>query len=191
MLDSSQGIYPLGSYSSDLFCVALATNVFAETHSSAYDCQKRTMANTYTALYYHIVFSTKNREARIRQDIEERVWEYLGGIARHNDIVPAKIGGIDDHIHLVVSIPPSNSISKTVQLVKGGSSLSFHETFRRSAFAWQDGYGAFTVSKSQLPDVIRYVEGQRELHGRQTFQEEYRALLDRYGIEYDEQYLWG
>ncbi len=101
MLDSSQGIYPLGSYSSDLFCVALATNVFAETHSSAYDCQKRTMANTYTALDYHIVFSTKNREAWIRQDIEERVWEYLGGIARHNDIVPAKIGGIRQAWHRV------------------------------------------------------------------------------------------
>ena len=121
------------------------------------------MANTYTDLYYHIVFSTKNREAWVRQGIEERVWEYLGGIARHNDIVPAKIGGIDDHIHLVVSIPLTISISKTAQLVKGGSSLWFHETFRRSAFAWQDGYGAFTVSKSQLPDVIRYVEGQRSI----------------------------
>jgi len=104
------------------------------------------MANTYTSLHYHIVFSTKNREAWISQLIEERVWEYLGGIARKNDIVPAKIGGIDDHVHLVVSIPPTLSISKAVQLVKGGSCLWFHETFRRSAFAWQDGYGAFTVS---------------------------------------------
>jgi len=83
-----------------------------------------------------------------------------------------KIGGIGDHVHLVVSIPPTLSI-------------------RRSAFAWQDGYGAFTVSKSQLPDVLRYVEGQREHHRRQTFQEEYRALLDRPGIDYDEKYLWG
>ena len=83
-----------------------------------------------------------------------------------------KIGGIGDHVHLVVSIPPTLSI-------------------RRSTFAWQDGYGAFTVSKSQLPDVLRYVEGQREHHRRQTFQEEYRALLDRHGIDYDEKYLWG
>jgi putative transposase len=115
----------------------------------------------------------------------------LGGIARHNDIVPAKISGVDDHLHLVVSIPSTISISRAVQLLKGGSSLWFHETFRRSAFAWQDGYGAFTVSKSQLPDLIRYVEGQREQHRRQTFQEEYRALLDRHSIEYDERYLWG
>jgi len=81
-----------------------------------------------------------------------------------------KIGGIGDHVHLVVSIPPTLSI-------------------RRSTFAWQDGYGAFTVSKSQLPDVLRYVEGRCEHHRRQTFQEEYRALLDRHGIDYDEKYL--
>ncbi|MCI0625543.1 MAG: transposase, partial [Acidobacteria bacterium] len=90
---------------------------------------------------------------------------------------------------LLVSIPPTLPISKAVQLVKGGSSLWFHETFRRSAFAWQDGYGAFTVSKSQLPDVIRYLERQREHHRGQTFQEEYRALLERHGIDYDERYL--
>ena len=149
------------------------------------------MANTYTSLHCHIVFSTKNREEWIGQLIEERVWEYLGGIARNNDIVPVKIGGIDDHVHLVVSIPPTLAISKAVQLVKGGSSLWFHETFRRSAFAWQDGYGAFTVNKSQLPDVVRYVERQREHHRLQTFQEEYRTLLDRHGIDYDERYLWG
>jgi putative transposase len=149
------------------------------------------MANTYTSLHYHIVFSTKNREEWVGQLIEERVWEYLGGIARNNDIVPVKISGIDDHVRLVVSIPPTLAISKAVQLVKGGSSLWFHETFRRSAFAWQDGYSAFTVSKSQLPDVVRYVERQREHHRLQTFQEEYRALLDRHGIDYDERYLWG
>lgn len=92
---------------------------------------------------------------------------------------------------MAVSIPPTLSISKAVQVLKGGSSLWFHDTFRRSAFAWQDGYGAFTVSKSQLNDVIRYVEAQREHHRRQTFQEEYRGLLERHGIDYDERYLWG
>jgi putative transposase len=149
------------------------------------------MANTYTSLHYHIVFSTKNREPWISQSIEQRVWEYLGGIARKNDIVPVRIGGVDDHVHLVASIPPTLAISKAVQLIKGGSSLWFHETFHRSAFAWQDGYGAFTVSKSQLPEVLRYVDEQRDHHRRQTFQEEYRALLDRHGIDYEERYLWG
>jgi REP element-mobilizing transposase RayT len=149
------------------------------------------MANTYTDLYYHIVFSTKNREAWISQSIEERVWEYLGGIGRNHHIGPVKIGGIEDHIHLVVSIPPTLSISKAVQLVKVGSSVWFHETFRRSVFAWQDGYGAFTVSRSKLPDVVQYVDAQREHHRRQTFQEEYWAVLDRHGIDYDERYLWG
>ena len=97
------------------------------------------MANTYTSLHYHIVFSTKNRESWISQSIEERVWEYLGGIARNNDIVPVKIGGIDDHVHLVVSIPPTLSISRAVQL-----------PFVEVPLPWQDGYGAFTVRKPQL-----------------------------------------
>jgi putative transposase len=131
--------------------------------------------------------SPKNRS---RQRIEERVSEYLGSIARHKDIVPVRIGGVDDHVHLVVSIPPAVSISKALQLVKGGPSLWFHETFRPSAFAWQHGHGAFTVSRSQLPDVIRYVESEREHHRLETFQEEYLALLDKHDIDYDERYLW-
>jgi putative transposase len=92
---------------------------------------------------------------------------------------------------MVVSIPPTLSLSKAVQLLKGGSSLWLHDTFRRSAFAWQDGCGAFTVSRSRLNEVIRYVEAQRERHRRQTFQEEYRALLDKHEIDYEESYLWG
>ena len=149
------------------------------------------MANTYTCLYYHVVFSTKNREPWIGQSIQKRVWEYLGGIARKNHIVPIKIGGIDDHIHLVLSIPPTLLVSKAVQLLKGGSSLWFHKEFHRSTFRWQDGYGAFTVSKSQITAVVRYVEEQREHHRHQTFQDEYQSLLDKHSVDYDQRYLWG
>ena len=150
------------------------------------------MANTYTCLHYHIIFSTKNRQRWISPDIEERLWSYLGGIADRNGMTPLKNGGIEDHVHIVVSLPPTMAPSKAVQLLKGGSSLWIHETFPELAeFAWQDGYGAFTVSKSQLSDLIEYVINQREHHRTRTFQEEYRAFLEKHRIEYDERYLWG
>jgi putative transposase len=150
------------------------------------------MANTYTSLHYHVAFSTKNRERWITPDLEPRIWTYLGGIAHDNGIVPLKIGGLEDHVHLVLGMPPTLAPSKMVQLLKGGSSKWIHDTFPAlRGFGWQDGYGAFTVSKSNLPEVIKYVETQREHHRGKTFQEEFRALLDRHGIEYDERYLWG
>jgi putative transposase len=150
------------------------------------------MANTYTALHYHIIFSTKNRQPRITSDIEQRVWAYLGGIARENGMMPLQIGGVEDHVHLVIALPPTLPPSKAAQLLKGGSSKWIHETFPSlSALTWQDGYAAFTISKSNLPEVVQYVEHQREHHRTRTFQEEYRMLLDRHGIQYDERYLWG
>jgi putative transposase len=149
------------------------------------------MANTYTALHYHFTFSTKLRQPWIKPEIEQRVWEYLGGIARANGLKPLKIGGIEDHIHMLVGAPPTMAPSKIAQLVKGGSSAWIHETFGDlRQFAWQDGYGAFTVSKSGVPDVTAYIENQREHHWAMTFQEEYRLLLVRHGIEFDEAYLW-
>ena len=150
------------------------------------------MANTYTSLHYHLIFSTKNREPWIRQDIEQRIWEYMGGIARQNGMKALQVGGADDHVHLVVGIPATLAVSKALQLIKGGSCQWIHDTFPDLAlFAWQDGYGAFTVSKSQLPDVIHYVAHQREHHRIRTFQEEYKTFLEKHGIEYDERYVWG
>ena len=150
------------------------------------------MANTYTCLFYHVVFSTKNRESWIAQEYESRIWDFLGGIAKQNDVVPVKIGGTENHVHLVLRIPPTLAISGVVKLIKGGSSKWIHETFPKlSGFGWQDGYGAFTVSKSKVPELVEYVTGQREHHRTRTFQEEYRALLEKHEIEYDERYVWG
>ena len=149
------------------------------------------MANTYTSLHYHFIFSTKHRQPWIRPEIEERIWEYLGGIARKNKMKPLKTGGVDDHIHMLLGAPPTLAPAKIAQLIKGGSSAWIHDTFPDlRAFAWQDGYGAFTVSKSGIPDVTVYIENQREHHRTRTYQAEYRALLDRHGIEYDERYIW-
>ena len=148
------------------------------------------MANTFTSLHCHVIFSTKNREPWLCSDIEERVWSYLGGIARENGMKAIMIGGIDNHVHLLLGIPPTLAVSKAVQLIKGGSSAWIKETFPGlRGFGWQDGYGAFTVSKSQLPATIAYVERQRARHQTWSYQKEYRTLLERHGIQFDERYL--
>src|SRR5215212_10103240 len=150
------------------------------------------MAGTYTSLYYHIVFSTKDREPWIMPQIEGRIWGYLATVASGHGMTPAKVGGLDDHVHLVVAVPPTLAISKAVQLLKGSSSRWIRQTFLDlDAFRWQDGYGAFTVSRSALPATISYVERQRAAHEARTFQSEFRGLLRGHGIAYDERYLWG
>ena len=150
------------------------------------------MANTYTSLHYHVVFSTKNRERWIKPDYEERIWAYLGGIAKENKMKPLQIGGIEDHVHVLLGTPPVLAPAKIVQLIKGGSSAWIQETFPAlKGFGWQDGYSAFTVSRSDVPAVSEYIRGQREHHRVKTYQEEYRELLKRHGIEFDERYIWG
>jgi REP-associated tyrosine transposase len=150
------------------------------------------MANTYSALNYHLIFSTKNRGAFITPEIEQRVWEYIGGIARRHRMIALKVGGTHDHIHALVVAPPVLSPSQIAQYLKGDSSKWIHETFPAlSDFAWQEGYGAFTVSKSHLDSVAIYIEKQRKHHQHRTFQEEYLDFLRKNGIEYDERYLWG
>jgi REP element-mobilizing transposase RayT len=153
---------------------------------------KKPMANTFTSLHYHLVFSTKHRHPWLLADIEQRVWQYLGGIARDNRMNALQIGGVEDHVHILLGMPPTMAVSKAVQLLKGGCSKWIHDNFPSlKAFEWQDGYGAFSVSKSQLPEVTDYVAKQREHHRVKTFQEEFRALLEKHGIAYDERYLWG
>ena len=150
------------------------------------------MANTDTSLHYHIIFSTKNRVARLTRDIEQRLWAYLGGIVRKHKMTALQVGGIEDHIHALVLAPPTYAPSQIAQFLKGDSSKWIHEEFRTLRdFTWQDGYGAFTVSQSNLPEVIRYIQNQREHHRKKTFQEEYLEFLQKHGVEYDERYLWG
>jgi putative transposase len=150
------------------------------------------MANTYTSLHYHAVFSTKNRQPFLSQPVRERLFAYLGGIARENGVTALEIGGVADHVHLLLSVPAPLAVSKAIQLLKGGSSHWLKETFpNMTDFAWQDGYAAFTVSQSQLDDVRAYIRTQPEHHRTKTFAEEYRAFLTRHHIQYDERYLLG
>ena len=150
------------------------------------------MANTYTSLHYHVIFSTKNREPWLAPDIEQRIWEFIGGIARAHRMTALQVGGVEDHIHTLVTAPPIIAPSQIAQYLKADSSKWIHEelpTLRN--FCWQDGYGAFTVSKSSIPKVIRYIQDQREHHRKKTFQEEYLEFLKENGVDYDERYLWG
>jgi putative transposase len=149
------------------------------------------MANTYTALHYHIVFSTKDRELWITPEIEKEVWTYLAGVASRHGMMALKVGGLEDHLHLVLALPPTLPVSKAVHLLKGSSSRWIRLRFPElEVFRWQDGYGAFTVSKSALPATIKYVERQREQHEARSYQDELRGLLARHDIAYDERYLW-
>jgi REP element-mobilizing transposase RayT len=144
------------------------------------------MAHTYALLYYHIVFSTKHREAFIDEEIEARLHHYLGGIIKKMEGEAIRIGGIEDHVHLLVQLPATLAPANVVRDLKSNSSNWVHETFpKRKNFAWQKGYGAFTVSKSKMPELERYVERQREHHARITFADEYIGLLRKHGIEFD------
>jgi putative transposase len=150
------------------------------------------MANTYTSLYYHVVFSTKNRIRCINPEREQRIWAYLGGVVRKHGMTALQVGGYEDHVHALIMALPNLALSQAVQFLKGESSKWMHEEFPElRSFVWQDGYGAFTVSKSNLPEVVRYIQKQREHHRKRTFQEEYLEFLQRHGVEYDERYLWG
>ncbi len=150
------------------------------------------MANTYTSLIYHIVFSTKSRQPWLTGGIEQRVWSYIGGIARKHRMTALQVGGVEDHIHSLVMAPTTLSPSQIAQLLKGNSSRWIHEEFPAlKHFGWQDGYAAFSVSKSDIPDIVSYIRNQREHHRKKSFKDEYLEFLIKNGIEYDERYLWG
>lgn len=151
-----------------------------------------TMANTYSHCYNHVVFSTKNRVDWIKPEIQERVWAYIGGITRKHKITALRAGGIDNHIHALVSSPPSLSPSKVAQVLKGDSSYWIRNEFQAmKKFAWQDGYGVFSVCKSHAANVVEYINNQRKHHENQTFEDEFRELLRLHEIEYDERFLFG
>ena len=149
------------------------------------------MPHSYISCHIHYVFSTKYRVNIISDEIKERLWAYMGGIARENKLTLLSIGGTSDHIHILLNIPSTITIAKAIQLIKGGSSKWVNDTFQAlQKFSWQEGYGAFSVSVSGIKDTITYTQTQEEHHKKLTFQEEYIAFLKKHGIDYDERYIW-
>jgi putative transposase len=148
------------------------------------------MSSTHLSLHYHIVFGTKHQRPLIAVEWRPRLHAYLGGAAKTLDIVPEAIGGVADHVHLLLGMRATHRLADVMCDVKRTSSAWVHDTIGEKDFEWQDGYGAFTVSVSLLETVRNYIAHQEEHHHKKTFQEEYVELLKRSGVEYDERYLW-
>ncbi len=149
------------------------------------------MSDAYTSCHIHYVFSTKERRPLITPDLRERLWAYIGGVARENGMCAVAVGGQADHTHILTRLPATLSIAHGIQLLKAGSSKWVHETYPQLRhFAWQAGYGAFSLSKTSLPNAVEYIKQQEEHHRKHTFQEEFLAFLKRYDVDYDERYIW-
>lgn len=150
------------------------------------------MSHSYVSSLLHCVFSTKQRRKSITPEIQERLWPFMGGIARENSMSALAIGGTSDHVHILLSLPATISISKAIQLIKAGSSKWIHETFpSHKDLSWQEGYGAFSISVSHKDETIAYISNQQQHHKTKPFEEEYLAFLRRHQIEYDDRYVFG
>ena len=144
---------------------------------------------SYTNLLYHIVYATKGRAPLITSDLKSRLHAYLGGIVSGLDGVPIEINGMAEHIHLLVRLRPTVSVSDFLSKLKSVSSL-WAKRQTKGRFAWQAKYGAFTVSESQVGKVRKYIREQEKHHRTMSFEEEFEALLKSSRIEFDEKYLW-
>ena len=145
------------------------------------------MSHTHTCNLVHCVFSTKERANLIADP--ERLWQYVGGIARQKNIVLLAAGETANHLHLLISLPPTMPLAKAVQEIKGNTSKWLNGLGAR--FAWQEGYSAFSVSQSQRQRVIDYIDGQAEHHKKWSFEQEFLTLLKKSGIAYDERFALG
>ena len=148
------------------------------------------MSQSFTNLIFHIVFSTKNRQPLITDESKPRLYEYIGGILRNKGGILLAIGGMNDHIHVLAKLRPDESLSNVLRDLKANSSGWMHKVFPEiKDFSWQNGYGAFTVSASQIEKVSQYIANQEKHHQTDSFREEFIKLLKTNAIEFDEKYL--
>jgi len=145
------------------------------------------MSHSYSQNHLHVVFSTKERRKLIDQQMQPKLWSYLGGIGRNHGFLVLANGGIEDHVHLLIQLPPA--LAKAILLLKSNSSKWMNE--HAIKFAWQEGYGAFAVSASNLAAVERYIQNQPIHHRKITFEQEFLALLRKHRIEFDPKYVFG
>jgi putative transposase len=149
------------------------------------------MSHTYCSALFHCVFSTKERRKIISPDIQPRLWAYMGGVARKREMKALGLGGTDDHVHLLLSLPSSLPIAKAMREIKSESSRWVRETCGLADFEWQEGYGAFSVGCSQANATLAYIATQNEHHRKRDFQAEFIAFLKKHHIDYDLRYIWG
>lgn len=149
------------------------------------------MANTYTQIHIHFVFAVKFRQAIIKNEWKEELYKYIAGIIKNNDHKLLAINGVSDHIHILIGIRPAQSISDLMKNIKQDSSKWINKnTFLKSHFEWQEGYGAFSYSKSQLGAVVNYIQNQELHHTKKSFREEYIDFLEKFQVDYDEKFIF-
>ena len=149
------------------------------------------MANTYTQIYIHVVFAVQARESLIKAEWKEELFKYIAGILNNQKTKLIAIGGVEDHIHILFGMNPTIALSDLVREVKASSSKFINEEkFVRGKFYWQEGFGAFSYSRSQIDAVAKYILNQEQHHSSKSFKDEYVALLNRFEVEYDDRYLF-
>jgi len=149
------------------------------------------MGQSLVQNYIHIIFSTKHRRPLIKPDIENELYAYLGGICNQLDSTPIKIGGYTDHVHILCRLSKNITLAKLLEEVKSHSSKWIKtKSDELRQFYWQNGYGTFSVNPVEVNIVINYIANQKEHHKKKSFQEEYRAFLKKYNVDYDERYVW-
>ena len=149
------------------------------------------MPNTYTQIHIQVVFAVQNRDCIISTQWKDELYKYMTGIVQKNNHKLLGINGMPDHIHMLIGLRPTQSVSDLMQDIKGSSSKWINDKgFLRSRFSWQEGYGAFSYSKSELTRVLTYIENQERHHAKKDFYTEYIQLLQVHGIEFDERYVF-
>ena len=141
--------------------------------------------HSFIGCLMHCVWATKERRPSIKPELQQRLWPCLGGIARESKMKALMIGGVEDHVHVLLSIPSTLSVAKSVQLLKGNSSKWIHDTFKEHwGFEWQEGSGAFSIGVSGVEDTTKYIQNQPEHHRKMIFKEELEVFLKKHGMEY-------
>ena len=149
------------------------------------------MANTYTQIHIQFVFAVKYRRAVIAKEWKAELYKYITGIVTNNGHKLLAINGVEDHIHILIGVRPSQSISELMKEVKRSSSKWINEqNFIQSTFKWQEGYGAFSYGKSRISNVISYIERQEEHHRKTSFRDEYLDFLEKFEVDYDKRYIF-
>jgi putative transposase len=147
------------------------------------------LAHTFSRNHVHLIFSTKDRHKTIATKFQPRLWAYLAGIAKNHGMIALAVGGTENHVHILFHLPPTLALAKALLLLKANSSKWMSERVR--GFSWQEGYGAFSVSASNLDTVSRYIRNQGAHHRKLSFEEEYRAILRKHGVDYEPKYAFG
>ena len=147
------------------------------------------MSHTYAQNIIHLVFSTKDRSKIISTEFQPKMWAYAAGICKNLGIFVHAVGGTDDHVHFLIQIPATLALAKAVSTIKSNSSRWANEGGQK--FVWQQGYGAFSVSVSIVPVVVRYIRNQQAHHRKMSFDEEFLVLLKKHGVEFDPKFVFG